>query len=154
MTPRDGVAFIDGNTEGALIEDCRFFGEDGAGPVSGVITGDGVSNRNYPGVSNFDYSIIRNCTFQGLDFGIWLDLAVGAQITGNFFAVGADAAVGEAITLFAPGNPCLGCLIMNNIATHDDAAAGFNPFRDIGNPGTNAWGMNYDEAAPIVTPAV
>lgn len=153
MTPRDGIALIDGNTEGALIENCRFFGVAGAGPVAGVISGDGVSNRNYPGISNFDYSIIRNSTFQGLGFGIWLDLAVGAQITSNFFAVGADIAVGEAITLFAPGNPCLGCLIANNIATHDDAAVAFNPYRDIGSPGTNAWAMNYNQAAAIATPA-
>lgn len=152
MTPRDGIALIDGNTEGALIEDCRFFGTAGAGPVAGVITGDGVSNRNYPGLSNFDYSIIRNCTFQGLSFGIWLDLAVGAQITGNIFAVGADGAVGEAITLFAPGNPCLGCIISDNRAGYDDAAVAFNPYRDIGTPGANCWIMNYDDAA-VVLPA-
>lgn len=153
MTPRDGVALIDGNTEGALIENCRFFGTAGAGPVAGVISGDGVSNRNYPGISNFDYSIIRNCIFQGLAFGIWLDLAVGAQITSNFFAVGVDAAVGEAITLFAPGNPCLGCIISDNRAGHDDVAIGFNPYRDIGTPGTNCWTMNYDGLVAVIPAA-
>lgn len=145
--PQDGIRFVDGNAQSALIEDCRFIGVAGA---KGTLTRNGIF-QPAGGGSRCLNAVIRNNIFMNCDSpSMELLNAEGVAILDNVFGLVSDTQ-GLAITL---GITSEGCIVAGNKALFGTVTAAMtqNPYLDNGAAAPNHWMANYKGNA-LIDPA-